>query len=108
MCSLLPATLLPTMLLGDYNTHLRWSRVSDSQGDMRPTETRSEYLVSQLGSCGMKMKAPAPAQWDTPTSRPRRAKVRGRQIDGVAYKGVRLSEVVIDVDIYIYKQRRRP
>ena len=98
VCSLLPPTLLPVIMLGDYNTQLRWTHISGTQGDLRPTEARSEYLLSQLGSCGMRMKAPTPDQWDIPTSRPRRTKAKGRQIDGIAYKGTRLTDVVVEID----------
>ena len=100
VCALLPPTLLPTVMMGDFNTQLKWSRIAGAQGDMRPTEARAEYVLSQLGGCGMRMKAPGPDQWDTPTSRPRRARARGRQIDGVAYKGARLTDVIIEVDSF--------
>ena len=106
-CALLPPTLLPTVMLGDFNTHLKWSRISGSQEDMRPTEARAEYVLSQLGGCGMRMRAPGPEQWDTPTSRPRRARAKGRRIDGVAYKGVRLADVTIEVDSFKTARRRR-
>ena len=46
----------------------------------------------------MRMKAPAPDQWDIPTSRPRRTKAKGRQIDGIAYKGTRLTDVFVEID----------
>ncbi|CAE7819576.1 unnamed protein product [Symbiodinium sp. CCMP2592] len=64
MCSLLPPTLLPVILMGDWNTQLKWSRVSGNRADLRPTEARSEYLLSQLGAGGMVMQAPAQDQWD--------------------------------------------
>ena len=46
VCKLLPPTLLPTLLLGDFNTKLRWTDAVDPQGDLRPTEARSEYVLS--------------------------------------------------------------
>ena len=77
VCKLLPPTLLPVIMLGDFNTKLRWTDALDPQGDLRPTEARSEYVLSELGNIGLQMKAPAKAQWDTPTSRPRRTRVQG-------------------------------
>ncbi|CAE7704303.1 unnamed protein product [Symbiodinium microadriaticum] len=56
---------------GDFNTKLRWTDALDPQGDLRPTEARSEYVMSELGTCGLQMRA------------------RGHQIDGMAYKGAR-------------------
>ena len=100
MCHLLPATLLPVVLLGDFNTKLKWTDALDPRGDMRPTEARSEYVLSELGSCGMQLRAPTPEQWDTPTSRPRRTRVRGHQIDGLAFKSARLDPVHILVDSF--------
>ena len=100
MCKLLPPTLLPVVLLGDFNTKLRWTDALDPQGDLRPTEARSEYVLSELGNVGLQMRAPTKAQWDTPTSRPRRTKVQGHQIDGCAYKNCRMSSLSIEVDSY--------
>ncbi|CAE7710422.1 pol [Symbiodinium sp. CCMP2592] len=91
LCALLPPTLLPVILMGDWNTHLKWSRVSGSRADLRPTEARSEYVLSQLGTCGMTMQAPTEDQWDVPTSRPRRARAKGRQIDGGDHERISTS-----------------
>ncbi|CAE7235616.1 unnamed protein product [Symbiodinium sp. CCMP2456] len=71
VCKILPATLLPVILMGDFNTKLKWTDALDTQGDLLPTEARSEYVLSELGSCGLCMKAPIKLQWDVPTSRPR-------------------------------------
>ena len=100
VCKILPPTLLPTMLLGDYNTKLRWTNAADPRGDLRPTEARSEYVISELGSYGLRMQAPVADQWDTPTSRPRRSNVRGHQIDGLAFKAARPDATRIVVDSF--------
>ena len=57
-------------------------------------------MMSELGTCGLQMRAPVPDQWDTPTSRPRRAKARGHQIDGMAYKGARPETIRILEDSF--------
>ena len=100
MCKLLPPTLLPVLLLGDFNTKLKWTDALDPQGDLRPTEARSEYVLSELRNVGMHMRAPTKDQWTVPTSRPRRTKVQGHQIDGGACKNCRMSPITIQVDSY--------
>ena len=61
-----------------------------------PTTGRADYLLNELGRQGYSLHAPAPMQWDTPTTRPRRRNARGRQIDGVATKQTRRPDLSID------------
>ena len=51
--------------------------------------------MAELEKVGYGLRAPAPEQWNVPTSRPRRRGALGRQIDGVATKGTRRPDVVI-------------
>ena len=100
VCRLLPPTILPTMLMGDYNTKLSWTSAATQRGDLKPTEARSEYVMSELGGHGLQMLAPRVEQWNTPTSRPRRANARGHQIDGISYKHMRPAPLRIAVDSF--------
>ncbi|CAE7940376.1 unnamed protein product, partial [Symbiodinium necroappetens] len=93
--SLRPPTALPSVILADFNTQLKWTRAAGERGQIMPTTGRADYLQSELERRRYHMHPPGAAQWDTPTSRPRRRGVRGRQIDGVASCGTRRAEVHI-------------
>ena len=56
--------------------------------------------MAELERGGYHLRAPGQAQWDTPTSRPRRRGASGRQIDGVATKGTRHPQVEICENSY--------
>ena len=100
LCRLLPPTLLPVLLLADFNTKLKWSAACGPTGVFRSSEARSDYLHSELANYSLAFRAPVPGQWEVPTSRPRRARARGHQIDGVVFKNTRLSPLHVRVDSY--------
>ena len=100
LCRLLPPTLLPVILLADWNTKLKWSDACGPLGVFRPSEARSEYLHSELANYGLKLCPPQVGQWDTRTSRPRRSRAKGHQIDGVATKHARTTPVLIVTDSF--------
>ncbi|CAE7432317.1 unnamed protein product [Symbiodinium sp. CCMP2592] len=95
----LPNTPLPVLLLGDWNTKLRWTGRA-SRGEVRPVDGRGDYVTSEVHDRGLKFVPPAPAQWMTPTSRPRRANAAGHQIDGAASMHARTGTVTIFPDSY--------
>ena len=94
--SLRPPSTVASVLLADFNTHLRWTNAAGPLGQPMPTTGRADYLLNELGKQGYSLHAPASMQWDTPTSRPRRRNARGRQIDGVATKQTRRPDLSID------------
>ena len=100
LCRLLPPTLLPVVVLADLNTKLRWTGSCGPEGAFLPTDARSSFLTSELANFGLKLKPPQRSQWTVPTSRPRRAKATGHQIDGVVFKHTRVYPTEIRVDSY--------
>ena len=84
------------VLLGDLNTRLTWSSGTGQLGQVRPSNGRADYLVSEVESRQFQLCPPKPAQWGTPTSRPRRAGAKGRQIDGITVRSFPLAEVHIE------------
>ncbi|CAE7033110.1 pol, partial [Symbiodinium sp. KB8] len=68
--------------------------------EAQTSQARSEYVMSELGGHGLQMLAPRVEQWNTPTSRPRRANARGHQIDGISYKHMRPAPLRIAVDSF--------
>ena len=90
-----PPTGLPSVILADFNTQLRWTGAAGRFGQPLPTSGRADFLMAELEKVGYGLRAPAPEQWNVPTSRPRRRGALGRQIDGVATKGTRRPDVVI-------------
>ena len=95
-----PPSTLPSVLLADLNTQLRWTNAAGPMGQPLPTCGRSDYLIAEMEREGYRLHAPVAAQWETPTSRPRRRNARGRQIDGVATKNTRRPEVRIQEGSY--------
>ena len=91
-----PPTSLPSVVLADFNTPLRWTRSAGAHGQMMPTSGRADYLLSEMERRRYQLHAPGEGQWETPTSRPRRRGVRGKQIDGVATCGTRRATVHIE------------
>ena len=91
-----PPSTLPSILMADFNTQLRWTNAAGPVGQPLPTSGRADYLISEVEREGYRLHAPEASQWDVPTSRPRRRNARGRQIDGVVTKYTRKPEVQID------------
>ena len=91
-----PPTTLPSVVLADFNTHLRWTSAAGCLGQPMPTSGRADFLCSEVERHGYQLRAPLESQWATATSRPRRRNAAGRQIDGVATKGTRVRTVQIE------------
>ncbi|CAE7866414.1 unnamed protein product [Symbiodinium sp. KB8] len=100
--SLRPPTALPSILLADFNTQLKWTKAAGERGQALPTTGRADYLFSELERRRYRLHPPGMTQWETPTSRPRRRGARGRQIDGVASSRTRGS--VINIAEGSYKE----
>ena len=90
------------ILLADFNTRLAWSRGGGDRGQLRPTTGRADNLLAELESKGLQLCPPTQSQWETPTSRPRRAGARGRQIDGAAIHGAPLPHTTIEEKSYTH------
>ena len=90
------------VLLGDFNTRLTWSAGAGRVGQVRPSNGRADYVVSEVESKQFQFCPPVPAQWMTPTSRPRRAGANGRQIDGAATRGLPRTELRIEEKSYMH------
>ena len=68
--SLRPPSSLPSILLADFNTHLRWTKAAGEHGQAMPTTGRADYLLAELERRRYQLHPPGEGQWDTPTSRP--------------------------------------
>ena len=97
--SRLKPTTLPVLLSCDINSPIRWQQVD---GDSQPfgRDGKTVGFLEAITSKGYRLAAPAPSQFETPTSRPRQEGRSGRQIDCVAYKGVSIPRLTIHTDSY--------
>ena len=84
------------VLLSDFNTRLTWSAGAGRIAQPSPSCGRADYLVSEIETQHFLMCGPPVQQWDTPTSRPRRAGARGKQIDGAAVRSLPRAETHIE------------
>ena len=75
-----PPTTLPSIVLADFNTQLKWTSAAGPLGQVLPSSGRADFLCSEVERQGYTFHAPLRNQWDTPTSRPRRRNAVGRQI----------------------------
>ena len=91
-----PPTTLPSIVLADFNTQLKWTSAAGPLGQVLPSSGRADFLCSEVERQGYTFHAPLRTQWDTPTSRPRRRNAVGRQIDGVVTKGTKKPVVTIE------------
>ena len=67
-----------------------------------PHRGRADNLLAEVEGKGLQLCPPDENQWDTPTSRPRRAGARGRQIDGAAIAGAPLPCISIEEKSYAH------
>ena len=100
LLALRPPSPQLVILMADFNTRMAWSRGGGSRGCFRPTSGRADNLLAEVEGKGLQLCPPGENQWDTPTSRPRRAGARGRQIDGAAIAGAPLTCISIDEKSY--------
>ena len=98
----LPATTLPLIVGGDANAEIKWGE--GRSGDVQPysAEGKGEYMFGVFRERGVQFTAPSPEQRAVPTSRPRKADATGRQIDGVATRGVRFAVAKIVRNSYMF------
>ena len=96
-----PAVPAQSVLLADFNTKLSWSGGAGKVGQLRSTCGRTDNVLSEVETHGFQFCAPKPEQWETPTSRPRRAGAKGRQIDGMAVRSLPKSDISIDEKSYM-------
>ena len=97
LLSVLPATKLPVMLMGDTNAGLRWSKVA-GQGTASGADGKGRVLIDSLASQGFALVAPHEDQFRQPTSRPRKPDATGRIIDWGAGKHIRAGTGLVAVD----------
>ena len=82
----LPATDLPVLLAGDFNSALKWGWLED-RIQIVPNNQKTQFVSSRLAERHIELRPPGDDQLHQPTSRPRRRGARGNQIDGVASRG---------------------
>ena len=64
LLSLRPPTALPSVVLADFNTRLKWTGAAGRYGQPMPTTGRADYLHSELERRGYQLHAPEQGQWD--------------------------------------------
>ncbi|CAE7779377.1 Zdhhc3, partial [Symbiodinium sp. CCMP2456] len=79
----LPPTAIPTFLTCDINAEVGWG--FDDEGICRATGNngKTQEFLGQCLQRGLRPVPPPPEDFRTPTSRPRQANRRGKQIDGI-------------------------
>ena len=99
----MPATTLPIVVGGDANAEIKWGQGPEGDIQAYSSEGKGEYMIGAFREKGrIKLTPPPMNQWKMQTSRPRKAEVKGRQIDVVAARPVRQVDCHIVKDSYMF------
>ena len=61
-----PPTTLPSIVLADFNTQLKWTSAAGPLSQVLPSSGRADFLCSEVERQGYTFHAPLRNQWDTP------------------------------------------